>query len=143
MGHIPELNIIRESFFEYNEVLPFFFEYIASLSCYDLESAKKNFLYDNLSSLLEEAYNMLKIFKNCDSNNNVISMYYTQLYADNYKFFESFDFVLQLIDLYEKDKKTVVEELEKVFKGKSLNDVSNDLEIDPSECKRLLKEYKG
>ena len=142
MGHIPELFKLRESFFEYNEVLPFFFEYIAALDCYDKKSAKENFALERLSMIIQEAANILYYFKLCNSKENAKSLYYTQLFADNYKFFESFDFVLQLIDIYEKDKKIAVNEIEKVIKGKSLIDVSKDLEIDSSDCKRLLMEYK-
>ena len=92
---------------------------------------------------LINAYNMLRFFKKCDIKDETVSLYYTQLFADDYKFLESLDYTLQLIDIYEKDKKIVIDELENVIRGKSLNDVSSDLNIDTSKCKRLLKEYKG
>lgn len=142
MGHIPEIDIPRETYFEYNETLPMFFEYISSLNCYGYLNGKDNFICERLSMELVEAYNILKIFKKCNSKENAERLYFTQLFADNYKFLESLDFALQLIDLYEKDKNLVVSELEKIIKGKSLNIVANDLEIDTSNCKRLLKEYK-
>jgi hypothetical protein len=37
----------------------------------------------------------------------------------------------------------VSKEIEKVIKGKSLIDVADDLSIDSTGCKRLLKEYKN
>lgn len=142
MGHVPEIDKPRKSFLEYSETLPMFFEYIASLECYGANNAKDNFLCERLSMELIEASNMLKIFKKCNSKDNTESLYYTQLFADNYKFLESLDYALQLIDIYEYDKFSVTEEIEKIINGKSLIDVSNDLEIDTSGCKRLLKEYK-
>lgn len=143
MGHVPEIDKPRKSFYEYSETIPMFFEYISSLDCYGPVDGKDNFIYERLSMELVEAYNILKIFKKCDSKNESERLYYTQLFADNYKFLESLDYALQLIDLYETDKNVVIEEIEKVIKGKSLIDVSKDLNIDSSGCKRLIKEYKS
>ena len=142
MGHIPEIDKERESFYEYVEVLPFFFEYLASLESYSPNTAKDNYIKDRLSNLLNEAYNIQKIYRRCNSKKKVEKLYFNQLYAENYRFLESMDYTLQLIDLFEQEKESVTDELEKVIKGKSLIKVASDLSIDPTGCRRLMREYK-
>lgn len=143
MGHIPEIDLPRKSFLEYNETLPMFLEYIAALSCYDKKSAKDNFVYERLSMIIDDAISLTKLFKRCDSKEEVQRLYFVQEFADTYKFLESFDYTLQLIDLFEKDKDLITREIENIINGKSLISVSEDLSINTNGCKRLLKEYKG
>ncbi len=142
MGHIPEIDLPRKSFLEYGEVLSIFFEYIMALKSYET-NAKDNFLYERLSMTIDEATNLIKTFKKCEAKEKVQRMYFEHEFADAYKFLESCDYALQLIDLFEKDKSVVSKEIEKVIKGKSLIDVADDLSIDSTGCKRLLKEYKN
>ncbi len=143
MGHIPEIDLPRHSFFEYNETLPMFFEYISALDCYDKNDAKNNFINERLSMIIDDAVSLTKLYKKCEVKEEAQKLYFTQEFADTYKFLESFDYALQLIDLFEEDKQNIVSELESVINGKSLIDVSEDLLINPYGCKRLLKEYRN
>lgn len=142
MGHIPEIDKPRHSFLEYSEAIPMFLEYISALECYGCNNAKDNFICERLSMTINDAASLTKLFKRCESKNEIQKVYFIQEFADTYKFLESFNYTLQLIDIFEEDKETVTKEIENIIKGKSLIDVSEDLSIDTDECKKLLKEYK-
>lgn len=141
MGHIPEIDRPRHSFFEYGETLPIFFEYITALSMYEKDALDK-FSQERLKMIIDDSINILNLYKKCEVKNNVQSLFFKQEFADCYKFLESTDFVLQLIDLLKYDKEKVVKEVESVIDGKSLIDVQEDLNIETNGCKRLLLEYK-
>ena len=92
--------------------------------------------------LIDEAISMTRLYSKCEVKEEAQRLYFTQQFAEMYSSLESFDYTLQLIDLFENDKKTVTSEMEKFIEGKSLIDIADDLSIDSTECKRLLKEYK-
>ena len=142
MGHIPEIVKPRPSFLEQSEVVPLFFEYLTAHECIKGEDWKYAFLDERLSMTIDEALSIIKLFDKCDMKEHYQSLYFTQRFADRYSLLESFDYALQLIDIFEQDKGVVTREIEKIIKGKSLKDVANNLSIDSSGCKRLLKEYK-
>ena len=113
MGHIPEIDKPRHSYFEYVEALPMFFEYIAALNCYRSNNAKDNFVCERLAMTIDDASSLTKLYKRCEMKNEVQKVYFTQEFADTYKFLESFNYTLQLIDIFEEDKETVTKEIEK------------------------------
>lgn len=141
MGHIPEIDRPRHSFLEYEETLPIFFEYISALYLYN-DNAFDNFALERLNMIIDDSAGIQGLYKKCEIKDNVQSLYFKQEFADWYKFFESTDFALQLIDLLDTDKERVVKEVEEIIDGKSLIDVQEDLNIETRGCKRLLMEYK-
>lgn len=143
MGHIPEIENPRDSFLEYREVVPIFLEYLILLKRYRLTDAKEFFISERISRDIEHAYIMKYHYKNCDRNSKEQQLYAVQELVDAYKYLESTDFVLQLIDIFEKDISKVKGELEDFIEGKSLIEVASDLDIDTNGCKKLLKEYQN
>mgnify|MGYP003571307628 CR=1 FL=1 len=141
MGHIPEIDTPRHSFLEYVETLPIFFEYVTAISMYQCD-ALDNFSLERLNMIIDDSINIQDLYKRCEVKNNVQSLFFKQEFAECYKFLESTDFALQLIDLSLTNKERIIKEVEEIIDGKSLIDVQEDLNIDTSGCKRLLKEYK-
>ena len=142
-GHTPELDIIRDSFLEYQEVLPIFFEYLLELLKYGPNNAKDYFIKDRLSMDIKHAKLMRYYYKDCGSGLDIIKLFSKQELVDSYKYLESTEFVLHLIDIMNKDTKRVSSEIESVLDGKSFIDVAQDLSIETKGCRRLLKEYQG
>lgn len=142
-GHIPELEIIRDSFLEYQEVLPIFFEYLLELLKYGPNNAKDYFIRDRLSVDVKHAKFMRSYYKDCDSGMEILRLFSKQELVDSYKYLESTELVLHLIDIMNKDTKKVSSEIESVLDGKSFIDVAQDLSIDTCGCRKLLKEYQG
>lgn len=143
VGHIPEIDLVRKSYLEYSEVLPLFMEYLAELKSHDdQDEALDYFLLERLPDEKLEAAAILKIYKKVEHRNPKIRLYNAQQFADYYKYLESLDFVIQLIDIMNEDKKEVGKEIESVSLGKSLVETAKDFHIETTGCKRLLKEYK-
>ena len=143
MGHIPHLEKPRDDFLEYSEALPIFFEYLSALNKKNNpDDALDYFLSERLPIEQDEARDMMKIFKNMYVKDEMVKLYHHQLFVDYYKFFESFEYALQLIDRMKDDKDAVSKEIEKVIDGYSLVDTASNLEIETDGCKRLLQEYK-
>lgn len=143
MGHIPELDLPRDSYLEYQEVIPIFMEYLILLRKYGSLNAKDCFIKERIPMDIEHAHNIKYFYKDCNSTLGVPRLYAQQELIDSYKYLESTEFVLNLIDIMSKDKKKVRSELEDYIDGKSLIDTSIDLGIDTSGCKKLLKEYQS
>ena len=142
MGHIPEIAFPRRSYLEYSEVFPMFLEYLTALTCFNNEDGKYAFLDERLSMLIDEAISITRLYSKCEIREESQRVYFSQKFAEMYSLIESFDYTLQLIDIFEKDKTAVTGELEKFIKGKSLINIADDLSIESTGCKRLLKEYK-
>ena len=144
IGHIPEIEILRRSYLEYSETLPLFMEYLQMLRKHrdNREEAFDSFLTERLPIEQIEARNIMKYFKIIEYPNEQQKRYFRQQFADDYKFLESLDFTIQLIDRMQDDKTAVGDELAKVIDGKSLIKTAEDLDIDTTECKRLHKEFK-
>ncbi len=143
MGHVPEIEKPRSTYIEYTEALPIFMEYIIELRRHkESQKALDEFLLERLVAEQNEARDLMKIYKQCESKNETVQLYHFQVFADYYKYLESLDFALQLIDRLNTDKDIVRCEVENVIKGKSMNDVATDLDINTDSLKRLQKEYK-
>ncbi len=144
IGHIPEIEMVRKSFLEYSEALPMFMEYLMELRKYkNKEDAKRAFLSERLPMEQEEARSLMKIYKRIDeTRNNAVRVYNTQLFADYYKFLESLEFVLNLIDIMDDDLYAVGDEVEDITNGKSLIATARSLNIVTDGCPKLSKEYK-
>ncbi|MBR4671875.1 MAG: hypothetical protein IKO78_01575 [Bacilli bacterium] len=142
MGHVPEIEHPRRSFLEYQEVLPIFLEYLVFAKRYGQKSAMDAFIGERIPMDIEHAKE-IKYFCDMSERNAYIQQIYARLEAaDSYKYLESTDFVLQLVDIFEKDKRKVATEINKVIEGKSFIDVAKDLSIETQGCKRLLKQYQ-
>ncbi len=144
MGHVPEIELVRKSFLEYSETLPIFMEYLIELRKHkdDPQAAFDYFLMERLPIEQSEARDILKQFKLVDLPTKNQSVYYLQQFADYYKYLESLDFVIQLIDRMGEDRKAVGDEIEKIIMGKTLLETRDRLGIDTDGCPRLLREYK-
>ena len=143
IGHIPELDLVRKSYLEYTEALPIFMEYLCELRRHpDKKEALDYFLIERLPMEQSEASDILKIYKNTEHPNELIRLYHQQLFADYYKYLESLEFVLQLIDRMDSDKEAVGKEIEAIIMGKSLIETARSLDIETDGCERTLKEYK-
>ena len=143
MGHIPQLEKPREDYLEYSEALPIFMEYLVSLRKNGThEEALNYFLKERLPMQQEDAKDLLKMFKRLKEKDYYVSLYHKQLFADCYKFIESLEYSLGLIERMNDDKEAVSDEIEKVLKGKSLIKVAENLDIKTDGCERLQKEFK-
>ena len=143
MGHVPEIEKPRKTYLEYTEALPIFMEYIIENRRYkDSSDALDHFSMERLHAEQEEARDLLKIYKECENKNKIVQQYQFHVFADYYKYLESLDYTLQLIDLFDEDKDAVTSEIEKVINGKSMNKVAKDLDINTDGCMRLRKEFK-
>ena len=143
IGHIPELDLVRKSYLEYTEALPIFMEYLCELRRHpDKKEALDYFLIERLPMEQSEASDILKIYKNTEHPNELVRLYHQQLFADYYKYLESLEFVLQLIDRMDSDKEAVGKEIEAIIMGKSLIETARSLDIETDGCERTLKEYK-
>ncbi len=142
-GHIPETDLIRDTYLEHSEALPIFFEYLCELKRHGNHSdALDNFLYEILPIEKLEASNVMKRYKDIESNIPEYKLLSMQLFADDYKYLESLDYALQLIDIMQDDKKVIGSEIEKIIKGKSMIETAKDFDIETYGCERLLKECK-
>lgn len=143
IGHIPEIDYPRESFLEYSEALPIFMEYLTLLEQYkDKDKAFDYFLLDRLPMEQEEARDIMKIFKRIENKNETIRLYYTQLFADYYKYIESLEYAIQLIKMMSSDTRAVADEIEEITNGRSLVKTAENLDIVTDGCINLQKEYK-
>lgn len=143
MGHVPLIDKPREDFLEYSEALPIYMEYLTALRKQkDRGKALDYFLTERLPMEYEEAKDIMKIFKRIENKDTIIRLYHTQLFADYYKYLESLEFALALIDRMDSDLPAVSDEVEKVITGTSLANMADNLDITTDGCERLLKEYK-
>ena len=143
IGHIPELETLRKSYLEYEEVLPMFMEFLIHLRKYrDFDEAFNHFLFTRLTMEQDAARDIIKICKVIKGTSPLIEKYYKLLIADCYKFLESLDYTIQLIKISDDDLIAVTEEIENVLNGKSLIRVAKDLDIRTDNCLVLQKEYK-
>ncbi len=142
-GHIPEADLIRDTYLEHSEALPIFFEYLCELKRHgNHNDALDNFLYEILSIERLMASNVMKRYKDVESKIPEYKLFSMQLFVDDYKYLESLDYSLQLIDIMQDDKKAVGSEIEKIINGKSMIETAKDFDIDTYGCERLLKECK-
>lgn len=143
MGHVPEIDNPRESFLEYNEALPMFMEYLIELRRHkNKEKAFDYFLLERLPMEQEEARDIMKIYKRIEHKNDMVRLYHTQLFADYYKYLESLEYTIQLIDRMDEDLNAVSDEIQKITEGRSLVKTAENLDINTDGIKRLQMEYK-
>jgi hypothetical protein len=143
IGHIPELDNPRESYLEHTEALPIFMEYLIELRRHkDKDKAFDYFLLERLPMEQDEARDILKIYKRIEHKNDMIRLYHTQLFADYYKYLESLEFVIQMVDRMGDDLEAIGDEIEAITDGRSLVKTAENLDIDTDGCKRLQMEYK-
>lgn len=143
MGHIPHLDKPRDDFLEYSEALPIFMEYLVALRrTKDPKLAFDYFLCERLPIEKTNAISILKVYDEIINSKNIEQKYYIQLFQKYYKYLESLEFAIQLIDAMNQDKIEVVRELEKVINGFSMESTADNLDINSYGCKRLLQEFK-
>lgn len=143
MGHVPEIELLRRSFLEYEEVLPMFLEFITHLRRDSkFENALSYFLFVRLPMEQSVARDLEKLCKGANTRDPLISKYHYYLIADWYKFLESLEYAIQLIYRSKDDMEAVTTEIENILCGKSLIDVAEDLDIHTEGCPMLQQEIK-
>lgn len=142
MGHVPELVVPRDSYLEYQEVLPIFMEYLSALRRYGVLSSKEIFVNERISMDIDHANIMRSKLRQMNRNSQKQRLYARQEFADTYKYLQSTDFVLQLIEIMDKDRAKIGSEIEDIIEGKSLIETATDLSIDTDGCKKVLKYYQ-
>ncbi len=129
----------KKEFYEYVEVLPIFFEYLACLAL-DRENAMKKFLDIRLDLIKEGAQDFFHQKKSVRGNGSYSDQHYINNMDDAYKYIKSFEYVLQLIDRFHEDSNMVNKELDKyVYGEKTMRELSSSLDINTAGCKKLLK----
>lgn len=143
MGHIPHIEKPRDDFLEYYDTLSIFMEYLVALRrTKDPKLAFDYFLRERLLPEQKEAKSIVEIYKEILNSKGIARRYYTHQLQKNYKYLESLEFAIQLIDIMGEDKAPVIEEIEKVLDGYSLESTADNLGIETYGCKRLQQEYQ-
>lgn len=144
MGHIPELDLVRKSYYEYIEAIPIFMEFLIPLNRYkNFDKAFDAFLLERMPIEQDGASELLKEYNainNC--KDKLKKIYFEQQFKTTCKYLESFDFAIQFIYLMRYNPNMIGNELSSIINGKSLIDVSKDLDIDTLSCGRVLNEIK-
>ncbi len=142
LGHVPYLrNGARKDYYEYSEVLPIFLEYLSWLSINE-DNAFNNFIKVRFQSIKLEAEEFLKASKQDYYENEYHHNYLDYLKRDYLKYILSFDYVLNLINVYKEDNDYVVKLIDSIVCGYStFKEEENILGID-SKCKKLIDESK-
>ncbi len=141
-GHIPSfINPSKNGleYYEYLETIPIYFEYLANLSL-DKKNAYKNFIDIRLDAIKKEAQGYFQQKKRIKNNGSYVDQYYIYGMIESYKYIKSFEYALQLIDRAKDDQNKVNSEIDKfVYGEKTLREIKETLEIDTSQCNKILK----
>lgn len=139
LGHLPYLRVGgRKEFYEYSEILSIFFEYLSCLKIYG-DEAYNNFLKIRLNIAKEEALAFLEANKQDFYEDNYHFFYLENEKRDHIKYVISLDYVLNLIDIYNTDRKTITDLIDSVVVGySSFKEETKKLNID-NDCKKLVK----
>ena len=138
-GHIPVMkNTANGDFYDYDEVLPIFFEYLSYKSIYG-DVGKYLFVQDrmNISKYEAEVFLSFAARKNCDQS--IRDRYLSNCMRRSFKYIKSFEYVLQLLDRDEEDHELVSNAIDKIVDGEStFKDQEKYLDIDTHGCKKIL-----
>lgn len=141
LGHVPTIdNPVKsgKEYFEYIEVLSMYFEYIACQTL-DQKRAKEILLKIRLEALKSEAMLYLDAAKKIKNNNSYADKMYECRKRDSYKYMKSLEFLLQLIEIAEKDQNKVNNLLDEIVLGnKSFREIEQELNINTNSCKKIL-----
>ena len=143
LGHVPNLDnrLKKENeYFEYTEVLPIYFEYLASKTIKE-NNYQELFLNNRLLDTKQESKFYLNFHNKIKDKINLMSYkdkYYDALERNSYKYVKSFEYALQLINRAEEDQKIVNSSIDKYITGEeSFKSLRKKLDIDTSGCKKL------
>ncbi len=143
IGHVPEMDIPRKSYYEYSEAIPIFMEYLVELNRHkDKEKALHHFLMYRAPYEQKEAKRIVQVANRCNLPRLKSHLKYLEDFVEDYYYVESLEYALQLADRLHEDKKSFSKEFENILYGKSLIDTADTLEIDTNGCKKLMKESK-
>ena len=140
MGHIP---ILKKGgnydYFEYSETLSIFFEYLASIYL-DKDNVYSLFLKNRLDVGAEESLFFLEASENIKDDNSQDDYDLLINMRESYKYIISLEYALNLIELYNTDKKTFNNYLDEIVVGKSsFKELEKDLNLDIKSYKMLRK----
>lgn len=140
LGHLPSFEIgAKNEYFEYSEILSIFFEYLSWLKL-NKENAKELFIKLRLSIAKEESnYYILE-----DNENVYLDKYhhdYLEYSKRNHiKYIYSLEYVLNMIDIYDSDKKTINYLIDSIINSNStFKDEEEKLGINTVLFKKLIK----
>ena len=139
MGHIPTLKRgCTGDFYEYQEVLSIFFEYLSWLKI-DKENAKKLFINQRLNISSEESDNVLNYYFDLEPEGEYREKVCEYRIRDAYKYILSFEYALKLVELYEKDRDYLIKIInDYLFNYKPFNELERSFNTDIRECNQIL-----
>ncbi len=143
-GHVPTFfNPSRDEYFEYLEVLPMYFEFLACKKLNN-DNPKELFVHNRIGDLKTMARGFIRDNKEIKNNGSYKDKFFENEKAEAYKYFKSMDYTLQLIDNYMEDEKAVNFLIARNINGeKSFKNIAGLLDVDTRGCKRLLKELRN
>ncbi len=131
----------KKDVYEYSEVLPFFFEYMM-YSAIHKEKGKNKFI-SNRMKMIEDNINDLETDLFYAMHPNYLGINpenYEYSIASALTYIESFEYVLQLINLKEKDKDIIYDEIGKMLIGEStLERSAKKMDINIDDYKNIYK----
>ena len=145
LGHVPSLENPTKNgneYFEYLEVLPMYFEYLACKTI-NKELAYELFNQIRLGISKDEASIFLGANKEINHKSNAPSnkdLFLETVKRESYKYIKSMEYALQLIERSNEDQYFVNQEIDKIVVGdKSFKDSRKSLDINTSGCKKILE----
>ena len=140
MGHIPTIkNGASFDYFEYSEVLSMFFEYLASIYI-DKEHVTDLFLNSRLEISSIEALMFLEANDMKKDDNSITDKLLLNEMRECYKYIISFEYALNLVELYKNDRNLLKGIIDKIVNGESsFKEFENEYNLNIKEYKILKK----
>ena len=138
-GHLPTLlNGSNKDYYEYEEVLPIYFEYLACKQI-NSEKAKELLLQIRLevSSYLAQNYMWFNRLSCNDDHSKIVDI--NNKKRECFKYIKSLEYVLQLIDVEDEDKSIVNDSIDRIVRNEtSFRELESSLGIDTYGSKKIL-----
>lgn len=139
-GHVPTLlKPHKNEYYELSEVFSMFVEYLAKYQM-DPQSVREIMTKLRLASTKESATYFLDSQRKIKNNNSYKDRFYKASQREDMKYIRSLEFVLQLLNIFKKDRQKVTEELEKyVLSEKSMKEIGETFGIKTEGCPNVLR----
>ncbi len=140
MGHYKVIvDSSHGDYFEYGEVLPIFFEYLACKTI-DEKNAFEMFLRNRLQAVKGDAQDYFKLRSDLRGNKSAKDEYTRLEIKHRMRYFISVDYVLQLIERFKKDRSEVSRAIDEyLIDHNTFKNLESRLDIDTTGCKTLLR----
>lgn len=140
MGHIPTIkNGALFDYFEYSEVLSIFFEYLASIYI-DKEHVPDLFLNNRLEISSMEALMFLEANDMKKDDNSITDKLLLNEMRECYKYIISFEYALNLVELYKNDRNLLNDNIDRIVNGESsFKEFENEYNLNIKKYKILKK----